>query len=142
MTLAARRASLPQWQQNAGVGPEAKYVARVTGEYLSSFFELSQCLTRTYASARFHSLVAQWKVETRVSSSVADIVMNPAYQRIIAMGEKAVPLILRELERELDHWFWALEVLTDENPVSGEHEGNMVEMRERWMEWGRRNDLI
>ena len=73
---------------------------------------------------------------------MADIVMNPAYQRIIAMGEKAVPLILRELERELDHWFWALEVLTDENPVSGEHEGNMVEMRERWMEWGRRNDLI
>ena len=33
---------------------------------------------------------------------------HPAYQQIISMGEAALPLILRELERNKDHWFLAL----------------------------------
>ena len=34
------------------------------------------------------------------------------YQRIIGMGLPVVPLILEELEREPDQWFWALEAIT------------------------------
>lgn len=33
------------------------------------------------------------------------------------MGEAAVPLILRDLEHQPDHWFWALREITQANPV-------------------------
>ena len=42
---------------------------------------------------------------------MADMVMHPSYQRIIGMGEDAIPLILNELDRQPDHWFWALHSL-------------------------------
>jgi hypothetical protein len=47
---------------------------------------------------------------------------HPAYQRIIEMGQPVMPLIFRELEREPDHWFWALQSITGENPVKLESE--------------------
>lgn len=43
--------------------------------------------------------------------------MLPSCQRIIGMGPVVVPLILEELRREPDHWFWALEMLTEDDPV-------------------------
>src|SRR6185436_14010617 len=58
--------------------------------------------------AKFDALAAQWRRETAMLSSTSQIVMHPAYQRIMAMGEKAVPLILRELQKEPEHWFYAL----------------------------------
>ena len=50
-------------------------------------------------------------------------------------GLPAVPLILAELRRELDHWFWALRAITGEDPVPAERRGNMKEMVEIWLEW-------
>ncbi len=85
----------------------------------------------------FNSLVAQWKPDTEVTSSVTEMVLHPAYQEIIALGPRAIPLLLRELERELDHWFWALRVLAREDPVPEKYRGNMPAMREAWLAWGR-----
>ena len=53
----------------------------------------------------FHELVATWRKETRFTSSVTDMAMHRSYQRIIGLGPAAVPLLLRELERQPDHWF-------------------------------------
>ncbi len=86
---------------------------------------------------KFNSLVAEWKPDTEVTSSVTEMVLHPAYQQIIALGPRAIPLLLRELDRELDHWFWALRVLTGDNPVSASIRGNMGAMREAWLAWGR-----
>ena len=62
--------------------------------------------------------------------------MLPCYQQIIGMGERAVPLILEELSREPDHWFWALEAITQENPVPCDAAGNVRLMAEAWVAWG------
>lgn len=86
---------------------------------------------------KFNSLVAQWKPAVEAMSSVTTMVLHPAYQQIIALGPRAIPLLLRELDRELDHWFWALRVLTGENPVPTGIRGNMAAMREAWLAWGR-----
>ena len=43
--------------------------------------------------------------------------MNKNYQQIISKGEGIVPLILEELKERPSHWFWALEMITNENPV-------------------------
>ena len=60
-----------------------------------------------------------------------------AYQQIIGLGAPAIPLLLRELEREPDHWFWALKVLTGVNPVPQKSRGNIEEMAKHWVAWGK-----
>lgn len=67
--------------------------------------------------------------------------MCPSYQRIVAMGARAVPLILSEMEREgdePDQWFWALHAITGADPVPFDARGDVVQMAEAWLEWGRR----
>ncbi|MGB5082364.1 MAG: hypothetical protein WBO23_16680 [Burkholderiales bacterium] len=86
----------------------------------------------------FEGLVSEWKAERGDVHSAMEIFMHPAYQKIIGLGMSAVRLILRELEGDLDHWFWALAAITREDPVPPEFKGNMLAMREYWLGWGRR----
>ena len=89
---------------------------------------------------RFDKLAKQWRLETRFSSSLDEKVLNPAYQSIIAMGEKAVPLVLMELDRERGHWFWALHFMTGVDPVP---EGaNVDAARQAWLKWGREKGFL
>jgi hypothetical protein len=60
----------------------------------------------------------------------------------MGMGFPAIPMILEELQREPDQWFWALEAITDQNPVPPEAEGKVRLMAQTWMEWGRQQGLI
>ncbi|MBW4644076.1 MAG: hypothetical protein KME23_13990 [Goleter apudmare HA4340-LM2] len=53
----------------------------------------------------FLELAAQWRRETGMLSNISKISMHPAYQRIIGLGQPVVPLIMKELEHEPDHWF-------------------------------------
>jgi hypothetical protein len=85
----------------------------------------------------FLSLAETWKAERPSTSSMTAIVMHPAYQRIIGLGKPALPLILRELSKELDHWFWALKSISGEDPVPVEHRGRMKQMAQDWLQWGR-----
>ena len=66
---------------------------------------------------RFRELRNDWKSKTRHLSNTAQISLVFSYQKIIGMGPAVVPLILSELEKEPDLWFWALEAITDANPV-------------------------
>jgi hypothetical protein len=46
-------------------------------------------------------------------------------------------LLFGELAKEPDHWFWALEAITGENPIPVGSEGKIREMAQAWIEWGR-----
>ena len=76
---------------------------------------------------RFRQLAAQWKQESLFLSSTTAMADLPSYQKIIALGPPVVPLLLRELERDPDHWFWALKVLTGANPVPADQRGDVRE---------------
>lgn len=89
------------------------------------------------AQVRFERLAAEWGEETGMLSSVREKAMHPAYQRIIGMGWEAVPLMLGELAREPDHWFWALRAITGANPVPPDDRGKVKKMAEAWVAWGR-----
>src|ERR1700758_1219807 len=78
--------------------------------------------------AQFERLAARWREESQFMSSVTDMVMLPSYQRIIGMGREAVPLLLRELERDPDNWFWALQAITGEDPVPASDRGALPKM--------------
>lgn len=90
---------------------------------------------RNDVEAEFNRLVSEWKLGKSATSSSTAIAMHPAYQRIIGMGKSALPLIFRELGRELDHWFWALKAISGEDPVPIEHVGNMKRMTADWIQW-------
>lgn len=86
---------------------------------------------------KFQSLAHQWRQETRHLSLMSDIVLNAAYQQIVGMGTPAVPMLLQELKKRPDHWFWALRSITGENPVSSDDRGHLSKMAEAWLRWGR-----
>jgi hypothetical protein len=85
---------------------------------------------------RFKELENEWKSTRRSTSFARDLISHPAYLEIIGMGPDALPLILKELETELDHWFVALKSISGEDPVPAETKGNMNEMRNAWLKWG------
>src|SRR5437868_5714577 len=92
--------------------------------------------------SRFQRLAADWKQRSRYLSNTAQMAMLAPYQRIIGMGTDAVPLILQELQREPDQWFWALEAITDEDPVPPEAKGKVAQMAQAWIEWGKQRGLL
>ena len=91
---------------------------------------------------RFTRLAARWQEESIHMSNTAQMAMLRSYQNIIGMGDPAIPLLLEELQREPDHWFWALEAITLENPVPPEARGKIDEMARAWIEWGRQKGYI
>ncbi len=86
---------------------------------------------------KFYSLANRWKNERGPTSSITEMAIHPAYQEIIGMGKEAIPLILSELEKSPDHWFWALSAISGEDPVKPEDRGRIKKMAEVWLEWGR-----
>ena len=90
----------------------------------------------------FEKLKTQWKSKTRYMSNSAQMATVWPYQQIIGMGRPALSLILKELERETDHWFWALEAISGQNPVPAEQAGQAENMAKAWIEWGRQQGLI
>jgi hypothetical protein len=93
--------------------------------------------------ASFRQFVAQWHKERGTASSPVYMAMCPSYQRIMSMGpERAIPLILKQLELEgddPDHWFWALHYLANADPVHPDDRGNMKKMSAAWIRWGQEN---
>ena len=90
---------------------------------------------------RFHRRRDEWKEQSRYLSNTTQMAMLRPYQQIIGMGPEVVPLILEELRREPDLWFWALEAITDEHPVPPEAAGRVELSTAAWLEWGRRKGL-
>ena len=89
--------------------------------------------------SRFEQLSRQWRAATGHLSSADAMAMHPAYKEIVGMGVNVVPLILADLEREPDHWFYALRMITGASPVPAEDRGDMQKMAAAWVKWGRKN---
>lgn len=84
----------------------------------------------------FKKLASEWLADVKHVSSIHQMVLHPAYQQIIGMGEKAIPLILQELLHRPNHWFWALKAISRCDPVNEEDRGRIEAMRAAWLKWG------
>lgn len=93
-------------------------------------------MLRSEAEARaiFTESARLWREQTAFEPSVIRAVTHPSYLRIIGLGLQAVPLILDELEREVDPWFAALIAIVGEDIGAG-HE-TPEGARQAWLEWG------
>ena len=84
-------------------------------------------------------LVAHEIMETEVPMSQEQ---QDAYQQIIGMGITAIPFILREMAVKPGQWFWALKSISGEDPVAPECRGNVKEMTNAWLKWGKERGYI
>jgi len=103
-----------------------------------SIFErsITQAVTRTKKKL-FKHLLNEWESGRQRGVSVEQMSMHPSYQRIVGMGQDAVPFLLEELERKPRHLFWALHAITGADPVPEQSRGKIKEMANAWIEWGR-----
>ena len=91
----------------------------------------------------FRRRLEAWKARVPTSSSnVAKMFQRPEYRAVVGLGSEAIPLLLNELRREPDYWFAALQELTGAQPVPKSAYGNLYEMTEAWLRWGREHDHI
>jgi hypothetical protein len=58
------------------------------------------------------------------------------------MGADALPLIFRELEKEIDYWFVALSAITRTSPVANSQGMAPEQMAEAWLRWGREHGFV
>lgn len=85
----------------------------------------------------------KYSEETLHLSNVSTMSMNVNYQRIIGMGDIAVHFMLKDLvDNGPFHWFWALNVITGENPIKEEIAGCISKMTDVWIEWGENNGYL
>lgn len=91
---------------------------------------------------KFVRLAREWRKDTLLSSSITKDHTHSAHLAILAMGKPALPLILADLRDNGGHWFLALRLISDENPVPPEHAGRIKQMREDWIEWGRQHGYL
>ena len=71
--------------------------------------------------ATFERLADEWLEQRPKGVDVAQMIKHPAYQAIIDIGPDAVPWLLARLAQRPDHWFHALNQITDAQPVQPEH---------------------
>jgi len=125
----------PPWRTPVALSDDQRVLSHREREVFLSFSRLTSY--RLPLAIQFLIFASQWKHDTLFESSPWRMAAHPAYQRIIGMGWRAVPLILQQLRGEADFWFEALVAITGEQPVPPEHAGNMEAMREDWLCWGR-----
>lgn len=103
---------------------------------------LRERLATVRREIKFHEFVEWWKRDTQHLSNIKKIICHPAYFRIVGMGNEALPLILDELQRELDYWFVALTAITGHEPCTDRKQVAMDDMRAAWLNWGREHGYL
>jgi hypothetical protein len=82
----------------------------------------------------FRALAAEWSRDTGHLSTMADILLHPAHFRIVGLGGKALPLILKEAAKRKGYWFTALAAITGESVASDEMSYDQAV--DAWLAWG------
>lgn len=104
----------------------------------AKYFRRSEPILKPSTVERFNDLATKWRNTRNSVGSVLEMCSNFAYQQIIGMGQDAIPLILRDLENDIDHWFWALGAITGANPVVEQHRGRLKLMAQDWFAWAKK----
>jgi hypothetical protein len=131
---------IPETANSAGVSAAAQTLELNRSR---SYSYIVPAITQdAYQANRFRLLAEAWKNDSELSSFSGLSALHPAYQQIIGMGKDALPFILDDLLRTPNHWFWALQAITGENPIKAADRGNIEKMRFAWLAWGREHGFL
>ena len=76
-----------------------------------------------------------WKKQTKYNSNPDKIFSNKHYLAIIQLGRPVIPLLISDIIRNNNRWFFALEKITGENPVPKNFAGIITAMNNFWITW-------
>lgn len=112
-------------------------------EYRGWVFPKNVASTVSLLEKQFNELSIKWKNETGVFSTTVDKI-NDTYLDIIALGKEIIPFILKDMQKQdgSSHWHTALKALSKENPINREDLGRNKRIKEVWLAWGRKKNLI
>ncbi len=103
--------------------------------------QVENTTSRSEALAKeFQTLVDQWTEETFFLSSLGKQFTHPAYVRIMAMGREGLPLVLNQLQRSQDNWFYALKYMAGRDVAAGINDCEAA--KAAWLAWGYENNYI
>lgn len=85
-----------------------------------------------YLRDKFISLYNAWESNTMLESSVSKIIDDRSFKRIVEMGDKAIPLIIEEIDRNPSTLVWALNLITNSN-ISTSHRLTISEACKLWV---------
>ena len=129
-----QHSEIPWPQLGRTIPPPEGILARGGSQRLESILGISQEPDREL-EREFKALADRWHAETMLLSSSTDIILHDAYQQIMCMGPRVIPLVLRDLRERGGQWFWALEHLARTNPVPESDLGNIKKQRDAWLKW-------
>lgn len=128
-----------EWLVTRDIGEIDEWMLRTDAPDSSDSWDSSGLADRRFASDAlqqvFNQLATRWQCETLVESSTYRVLLHPDYQRIIGLGEPALPLILNRLQSDGDLWFWALESISGAQPA--QDVDTYEEAVQAWLSWGR-----
>ncbi|MCK4391472.1 hypothetical protein KAX17_01025 [Candidatus Bipolaricaulota bacterium] len=87
------------------------------------------------AERRFLDLTRHWREETRFLSAVDKVTEHPAYQKIIGLGELAIPFIIDDMAHGGCFWSMALTAITGKDPVPKDDAGDCAAIAKHWTNW-------
>jgi hypothetical protein len=90
----------------------------------------------------FNLLSKKWKEECIQISFLEEMLELDSYQEILKMRERAIPFLLKDLQKTKDYWFQALKSITGEDVVKQEHYNDFDKMTEDWIKWGVKKSYI
>jgi hypothetical protein len=134
--------TIQERQRPIGVSIEAQFVRQNIQTTHDLFIGQSVFIQEMYKqqlSKKFDLYSGIWKTETMFSSNSSEITNNSAYRSIIGLGKDIIPFIIEDLKQSENHWFYALELLTGENPIKSEHRGIINLMKSDWLNWAEKN---
>lgn len=121
--------------QITGISRESKMALRSSRQIYEHYYSPT---SRYNYFNEFHDLLATWRNDTRHLSVIREILLHPAYLSIIGMGDKIIPLLLRELEKSPDHLVWALKAITHADIVPSIRQARITDIVHAWLGWAKR----
>ena len=134
-----------EYAKPMGVTTEASVLSVNFSNAMNTYIGRSVILSSKLRNQKFREFIIlrdRWKEETLFISSGTILISNSAYKSIIHMGSYTIPWIFREMKRDDDHWFYALEKITGINPIKPENVGMIEKMKEDWFDWASKNDYL
>ena len=137
--------NLPNGMQNIPIAIDLEFCHGVSYKFPASLVSTATTYVDPDIASieeRLAVLANRWHDETDFISSTSLITSNDTYLQIISMGKEVIPLILEDLKERGGHWYRALRILSDEDPVPIEAKGDVRQMKRAWIEWGRERGYI
>lgn len=92
--------------------------------------------------AELKSLVRRMDERLGPASRLTERLFSAEYAAVIGLGPRVVPLLIKDLQRSLQPWFWALKAITREDPARDVNSGDFHGIASAWIAWGKDNDVV